>query len=86
MHWLSKVRSTWKQKLTSLLDFHHKQQPAWGRSRELEIITRSAGWNKGNLSTIGDLDSEQTMDKEGEGESEHGRCERKVTFMPSPGE
>ena len=57
-----------------------KQQPAWGRSREFEITTRSVGRNQLNQSTTGDLDEED------ENELEHGHRKRKVAFMPSPGE
>jgi chaperone BCS1 len=62
-----------------------KQQPAWGRSREFEITTRSVGRNQLNQSTTGDLDEEE-MDEEDENELDHGRRKRKVAFMPSPGE
>jgi mitochondrial chaperone BCS1 len=55
------------------------QQPAWGRSREFDITTRSIGRNQLNQSMGGDLDEEE-MD-----ELEHDRTKRKVTFMPSPG-
>ncbi|KAI0258653.1 P-loop containing nucleoside triphosphate hydrolase protein [Gloeopeniophorella convolvens] len=59
------------------------KQPAWGRSREFEITTRSVGRNQMNESTTGDLDEEE-MEEEDEGELEHGRRKRKVAFMPSP--
>ncbi|KAI0297469.1 P-loop containing nucleoside triphosphate hydrolase protein [Multifurca ochricompacta] len=59
------------------------KQPAWGRSREFEITTRSVGRNQLNQSTTGDLDEEE-MDEEDENELEHGRRKRKVAFMPSP--
>ena len=59
------------------------QQPAWGRSREFEITTRSVGRNQLNQSMTGDLDEE--MDEENEDELEHSRRKRKVTFVPSPG-
>ncbi|KAF8493022.1 P-loop containing nucleoside triphosphate hydrolase protein [Russula emetica] len=58
-------------------------QPAWGRSREFEITTRSIGRNQLNQSMTGDLDEEE-MEEENENELEHGRRKRKVTFMPSP--
>jgi chaperone BCS1 len=61
------------------------KQPAWGRSREFEITTRSVGRNQLNQSTTGDLDEEE-MDEEDENELDHGRRKRKVAFMPSPGE
>ncbi|KAH9958838.1 P-loop containing nucleoside triphosphate hydrolase protein [Russula dissimulans] len=59
------------------------KQPAWGRSREFEITTRSISRNQLNQSTTGDLD-EVEMDEENENELEYGRRKRKVTFMPSP--
>ncbi|KAI9440874.1 P-loop containing nucleoside triphosphate hydrolase protein [Lactarius indigo] len=59
------------------------KQPAWGRSREFEITTRSVGRNQLNQSTAGDLDEEE-MDEEDENELDHGRRKRKVAFMPSP--
>ncbi|KAI0285643.1 P-loop containing nucleoside triphosphate hydrolase protein [Russula brevipes] len=59
------------------------KQPAWGRSREFEITTRSVCRNQLNPSTTGDLDEEE-MEEEDEHELEHGRRKRKVTFMPSP--
>jgi chaperone BCS1 len=62
-----------------------KQQPAWGRSREFEITTRSVCRNQLNQSTTGDVDEEEEMEEEDEHELEHGRRKRKVTFMPSPG-
>ncbi|KAG6917097.1 hypothetical protein DXG01_003917 [Tephrocybe rancida] len=57
------------------------KQPAWGRSREFEITTRSAGRNGLTESTTGDLEEEE---EEGEG-LVHGRRKRKVAFMPSLG-
>ena len=60
------------------------QQPAWGRSRECEITTRSVGLNQMNQSMTGDLDEE--MDEENGDEVEHGRHKRKVTFIPTPGQ
>ncbi|KAI9510553.1 P-loop containing nucleoside triphosphate hydrolase protein [Russula earlei] len=63
--------------------FSSGSQPAWGRSREFEITTRSVGRNQLNQSTTGDLDEEE-MDEEDEHELGHGRRKRKVTFLPSP--
>jgi mitochondrial chaperone BCS1 len=60
------------------------QQPAWGRSREFEITTRSIGRNQLNQSMTGDLDEDE-MDEENEHELENSRRKRRVTFMPSPG-
>ena len=52
------------------------QQPAWGRSREFDITTRSLGRNGLSQSTTGDLEDE-------EGESDEvmlsGRKKRKGT-------
>ncbi|SJL13877.1 uncharacterized protein ARMOST_17326 [Armillaria ostoyae] len=57
------------------------KQPAWGRSREFEITTRSTGRNGLTQSTTGDLDDE---DEEDEDDAlVHGRRKRKVAFMPS---
>jgi len=58
------------------------QQPAWGRSRDFEITTRSTG--RSNVtqvtqSTTGDVD-----DEEDAGDTFlHGRRKRKVAFIPS---
>lgn len=60
------------------------QQPAWGRSREFEITTRSVGRNQLNQSMTGDLEEDE-MDDENEHELDHSRRKRRVTFMPSPG-
>ncbi|EIN06198.1 P-loop containing nucleoside triphosphate hydrolase protein [Punctularia strigosozonata HHB-11173 SS5] len=50
------------------------KQPAWGRSREFDITTRSAGR----------LASTSTGDLEDDDEDElHGRKKRKVAFLPS---
>ncbi|KAF6753501.1 hypothetical protein DFP72DRAFT_407825 [Ephemerocybe angulata] len=56
------------------------KQPAWGRSREFEITTRSVGRNTFNQSTAGDVEEEE---EEEEGGLVHGRRRRKVQFMPS---
>ncbi|KAK0489425.1 P-loop containing nucleoside triphosphate hydrolase protein [Armillaria novae-zelandiae] len=56
------------------------KQPAWGRSREFEITTRSTGRNGLTQSTTGDIDE----DEEDEDDAlVHGRRKRKVAFMPS---
>ncbi|KAJ7281991.1 hypothetical protein C8J57DRAFT_1448584 [Mycena rebaudengoi] len=57
------------------------KQPAWGRSREFEITTRSAGRNGLTQTTSGDLEEEE----EEEDTLVHGRRKRKVAFMPSMG-
>ncbi|KAF5368166.1 hypothetical protein D9615_010192 [Tricholomella constricta] len=56
------------------------KQPAWGRSREFEITTRSAGRNGLTQTTTGDLEEEE---EEYDGGLVHGRRKRKVAFMPS---
>ncbi|KAF9068383.1 P-loop containing nucleoside triphosphate hydrolase protein [Rhodocollybia butyracea] len=58
------------------------KQPAWGRSREFEITTRSAGKHGLTESTTGDLEEEDVEDDD-DRELVHGRRKRKVAFMPS---
>lgn len=59
------------------------QQPAWGRSREFEITTRSVGRNGGlSETTAGDLEEEEEED---DGSLVHGHRKRKVAFQPSVG-
>ncbi|TRM58202.1 P-loop containing nucleoside triphosphate hydrolase protein [Schizophyllum amplum] len=55
------------------------KQPAWGRSREFDITTRSGGRSGLTQSTTGDLEE----DEEEEDDLVHGRRKRKVAFMPS---
>lgn len=57
------------------------QQPAWGRSREFEITTRSAGRLSLNQSTTGDLEDDEEIPEDEA--LVHGRRKRKVAFMPS---
>ncbi|OJA09348.1 hypothetical protein AZE42_08478 [Rhizopogon vesiculosus] len=57
------------------------KQPAWGRSREFEITTRTVSRNGLTQSTTGDLDEED--EDEDEDALVHGRRKRKVAFMPS---
>ncbi|KAJ6561206.1 P-loop containing nucleoside triphosphate hydrolase protein [Mycena vulgaris] len=57
------------------------KQPAWGRSREFEITTRSVGRNGLTQSTTGDLEEEEEDDDDDS--LVHGRRKRKVAFMPS---
>lgn len=55
------------------------KQPAWARSREFEITTRSLGRSGITQKTTGDIE-------DGEEEDEtlvHGRRKRRVSFMPS---
>ncbi|KAJ7230524.1 P-loop containing nucleoside triphosphate hydrolase protein [Mycena pura] len=54
------------------------KQPAWGRSREFEITTRSA--NRGMTQATGELEEEEEDDDE---MLVHGRRRRTVAFMPS---
>ncbi|KAJ7876254.1 P-loop containing nucleoside triphosphate hydrolase protein [Mycena leptocephala] len=57
------------------------KQPAWGRSREFEITTRSVGRNGGlSETTAGDLEEEEEED---DGSLVHGHRKRKVAFQPS---
>ncbi|TEB21985.1 hypothetical protein FA13DRAFT_1766524 [Coprinellus micaceus] len=56
------------------------KQPAWGRSREFEITTRSGGRNSIMQTTAGDLEEEE---EEEDGGLVHGRRKRRVQFMPS---
>ncbi|TFK48493.1 P-loop containing nucleoside triphosphate hydrolase protein [Heliocybe sulcata] len=56
------------------------KQPAWGRSREFDITTRTVGRNSITQTTAGDLVDEE--DESG-GVLVHGRRKRKVAFMPS---
>ncbi|KAG6816532.1 hypothetical protein H0H87_005394 [Tephrocybe sp. NHM501043] len=51
------------------------KQPAWGRSREFEITTRSAGRNGLTQSTTGDLEEDEDEDDG----LVHGRRKRKIT-------
>ncbi|KAF8515922.1 P-loop containing nucleoside triphosphate hydrolase protein [Gautieria morchelliformis] len=58
------------------------KQPAWGRSREFEITTRSAGRFSLTQSTTGDLEDDEENVEDGQ-QLVHGRRKRKVAFMPS---
>lgn len=58
------------------------KQPAWGRSREFEITTRTVSRSGITQSTTGDLD-EEDVDDEDEDALLHGRKKRKVAFIPS---
>jgi chaperone BCS1 len=57
------------------------KQPAWGRSREFEITTRTLTRNGLTQSTTGDLEDEDV--DEDEDALVHGRRKRKVAFIPS---
>ncbi|KAJ7582059.1 P-loop containing nucleoside triphosphate hydrolase protein [Mycena floridula] len=59
------------------------KQPAWGRSREFEITTRSGGRHGLTQSTTGDLEDEEEEAAEDDDSLVHGRRKRKVAFMPS---
>ncbi|KIY62183.1 P-loop containing nucleoside triphosphate hydrolase protein [Cylindrobasidium torrendii FP15055 ss-10] len=54
------------------------KQPSWGRSREFDITTRTAGRMQAQQS--GDVEEE---DEEEDDQLVHGRRKRKVAFMPS---
>ncbi|KAG8916533.1 hypothetical protein FRC01_003008 [Tulasnella sp. 417] len=60
------------------------KQPAWGRSREFEITTRSAG-RQGMLPSSNREDVIDSEDEEDEDEEQlvHGRRKKKVAFLPS---
>ncbi|KAF9465557.1 P-loop containing nucleoside triphosphate hydrolase protein [Collybia nuda] len=58
------------------------KQPAWGRSREFEITTRSVGRNGMTQTTTGDLEEDE-QEEEDEDALMQGRGKRKVAFMPS---
>jgi hypothetical protein len=82
IHWLSKVRVRSgpvpsRPRLTA-----PAQQPAWGRSREFDITTRSVGRNAVTQSTTGDLFD----DEEEDDALVHGHKKRRVAFEPSPGQ
>ncbi|KAG6381797.1 P-loop containing nucleoside triphosphate hydrolase protein [Boletus reticuloceps] len=57
------------------------KQPAWGRSREFEITTRTTSRNGLTQSTTGDLEDDDEV--EDEDALVHGRRKRKVAFIPS---
>ncbi|KAF8448793.1 P-loop containing nucleoside triphosphate hydrolase protein [Boletus edulis BED1] len=59
------------------------KQPAWGRSREFEITTRTTSRNGLTQSTTGDLEDDDEV--EDEDALVHGRRKRKVAFIPSLG-
>lgn len=81
MHWLSKVGLVYAYRMCCNTLLY--KQPAWGRSREFEITTRSVGRNGMNFSTTGDLEEED--EEEAEDGLVHGRRKRKVAFLPSLG-
>ncbi|KAF8555862.1 P-loop containing nucleoside triphosphate hydrolase protein [Imleria badia] len=58
------------------------KQPAWGRSREFEITTRTITRNGLTQSTAGDLEDDEDEDED-EDALVHGRRKRKVAFIPS---
>jgi chaperone BCS1 len=55
------------------------KQPAWARSREFEITTRSIGRGGVTQKSAGDLEDEEEEDET----LVHGRRKRRVSFMPS---
>ncbi|KAI0730442.1 P-loop containing nucleoside triphosphate hydrolase protein [Earliella scabrosa] len=59
-------------------------QPAWGRSREFDITTRSVSRHGLTQKTTGDLEDEENEDEENAGEfSQGGGRKRKVAIVPS---
>lgn len=56
------------------------KQPSWGRSREFDITTRTAGRMQAQQS--GDVEEEEDEEDEDD-QLVHGRRKRKVAFMPS---
>ncbi|KIO24689.1 hypothetical protein M407DRAFT_212210 [Tulasnella calospora MUT 4182] len=61
------------------------KQPAWGRSREFEITTRSAG-RQGMLASSNEedvIDSEDEEEDVDDDQLVHGRRKKKVAFLPS---
>ncbi|KAG8681082.1 hypothetical protein FRC08_015852 [Ceratobasidium sp. 394] len=63
------------------------KQPAWSRSREFEITTRSADSSRMGLKTPTDQELEEDEEFGTADDDEqlvHGRRKRKVAFMPSP--
>ena len=62
-----------------------KQQPAWCRSRELEISTHLVGGGQAKKSTSVDLE-EEVMNGNGEDELEYANHKLNVEFTPSRGE
>ncbi|KZV72259.1 P-loop containing nucleoside triphosphate hydrolase protein [Peniophora sp. CONT] len=57
------------------------KQPAWGRSREFEITTRSVKRNGLEQATTGDV--EEPEDEVEEYDDDIGRRKRKIAFLPS---
>lgn len=65
------------------------KQPAWGRSREFEITTRTAG-RQGMIASNNEEDILDEGDGEGDGAEDdselvHGKRKKKVAFLPSLG-
>lgn len=63
------------------------KQPAWGRSREFEITTRTAG-REGMLASTNheDIIEDEEESEEDDDELVHGRRKKKVAFLPSMGQ
>jgi hypothetical protein len=78
MHWLSKVWLAVPLGLVWIHSFVFSQQPAWGRSREFEITTRSVSRHGLTQTTTGDLED----DVEEDDIFINGRKKWKVSFMP----
>ncbi|CAL1714014.1 unnamed protein product [Somion occarium] len=78
MHWLSKVGRLAHFAIQRNV-CHYTQQPAWGRSREFDITTRTVNRHGLTQSTSGDLED----DEDDESEDLATRRKRKVAIIPS---
>ena len=89
MYWLSKqVIELFRVPQRTSSDIEFDFQPAWSRSREFEITTRSADSSRMGLKTPTDQELEEDEEfgtAEDDEQLVHGRRKRKVAFMPSPG-
>ena len=77
MHWLSKVsirigRFNHRRRLLP-----YEQQPAWGRSREFDITTRSVSRHGMTERTTGDLEDEEEEEDNGGFSTDSHRKKRK---------
>lgn len=77
MHWLSKVGRLAHFAIQRNV-CHYTQQPAWGRSREFDITTRTVNRHGLTQSTSGDLED----DEDDESEDLATRRKRKGVVFP----
>ena len=61
------------------------QQPAWGRSREFDITTRSVSRHGLTQKTTGDLEDDEEEEESGEFQQGNGRRRRGERPLPRPG-